>query len=77
MRRGGEGKNVILQNKTNTSSSSFRAARWGLEKGLRGLRSALLPYSLILNFKYVEEGQGNYLMKEGKVIPCVCELKKT
>ena len=62
---------------TDTLNSSFRAARWGLHKGLSGPRAPLfLPCPLILNFEDLEEGQGNCLVNEGKTIACLCELDK-
>lgn len=69
---------ALKQNKTNTLNSSLRATGWGLDRDLRDLRSPLLlPSSLVLNFRYLEEGQRNYLVKEGKRIPGPCELEKT
>lgn len=38
---------ALQQNKTNTLTNSFRATRWGLDKGLRSLRSALLLPALL------------------------------
>lgn len=69
---------ALKQNKANTLNSSFRASRWRLDKGVRGLRSPLLhSSSLILDFEYLEEGQGNSLVNEGETVPCLCELEKT